>query len=268
MKSKLIFGFFFSGFVLLTFSFKPRTEDNHSFKAGEKLVYKMYYNWNFVWLTAGEVIFQLKDEGNLYHIEVTGRTYPSYEWFFKVNDKYQSYFDKETGLPVLYIRDVHQGNYKHYEKVIFDRKNNRAVSYIGKSATDAKEYITEDIENVYDMVSVMYYLRNTDISRLKSEGKKEFRILLDNRKYDLALFYRGSKPRQPIREIGTYNTLKASAQLISGNAFKDGAEVKLTISDDLNTLPLLLESPLSVGSVKAVLKSYKNLKYNLDSKVE
>jgi len=47
----------------------------------------LYYNWNFVWLSAGEVIFEIKDEGDYYHIDVTGRTYASYEWFCKVRDK-------------------------------------------------------------------------------------------------------------------------------------------------------------------------------------
>ena len=56
------------------------------FQAKEKLIYKIYYNLNFVWIPAGEVVFEVKDEGDLYHLEVTGRTYPSYEWFYKVRD--------------------------------------------------------------------------------------------------------------------------------------------------------------------------------------
>ena len=38
------------------------------------------------------------------------------------------------------------------------------------------------------------------------------------------------------------------------------------VSDDKNRIPLLIESPVSVGSVKAVLKNYKGLKYNMTAK--
>ena len=97
------------------------------FNIGEKIVYKLYYNWNFVWLSAGEVEFEVKDEGDVYHIEVTGKTYSSYEWFYKVRDKYHSYIDKKTLLPKLFIRDIHQGSYIHYEKVIPYSACNRII---------------------------------------------------------------------------------------------------------------------------------------------
>lgn len=70
-----------------------------------------------MWLAAGEIVFEIKEEQEAYHIEVTGKTYASYEWFYKVRDKYHSYIDKKTGLPKLYIRDIHQGDYRHYEKL-------------------------------------------------------------------------------------------------------------------------------------------------------
>ena len=44
--------------------------------------------------------------------------------------------------------------------------------------------------------------------------------------------------------------------------------MSLFIGDDHNNLPVLIESPLSVGSVKAVLKSQQKLKFPLDSKIK
>ncbi|MEM8584128.1 MAG: DUF3108 domain-containing protein, partial [Bacteroidota bacterium] len=62
----------------------PCTVDNTAFQAGERLTYKLYYKWNFVWLAAGQVTFAVYDTGNEYHISVDGRTFSSYEWFYKV----------------------------------------------------------------------------------------------------------------------------------------------------------------------------------------
>ncbi|MBK9043084.1 MAG: DUF3108 domain-containing protein [Saprospiraceae bacterium] len=44
-------------------------------------------------------------------------------------------------------------------------------------------------------------------------------------------------------------------------------ELKVYVGDDENKLPLMIESPLSVGSVKAVLISEKNLKHPLFCKL-
>ena len=72
---------------------------NNSFQNGEELVYKVYYNLNFVWIGAGEVTFRVDDEGARYHLSAEGKTYSSYEWFYKAYNKLDSYVDKNTLLP-------------------------------------------------------------------------------------------------------------------------------------------------------------------------
>ncbi|MEL6274855.1 MAG: DUF3108 domain-containing protein, partial [Bacteroidota bacterium] len=66
----------------------PCATENAVFQDGEKIVYKLFYNWNFVWLAAGEVTFSVHDTGGEFHVAVRGRTYSSYEWFYKVRDNY------------------------------------------------------------------------------------------------------------------------------------------------------------------------------------
>ena len=73
--------------------------ENHTFQGGEELTYKLYYNWGYLWLSAGEVTFTVKDLGNEYYLSAFGKTYKSYEWFFKVRDHYEAYIDKQTLLP-------------------------------------------------------------------------------------------------------------------------------------------------------------------------
>ncbi|MCY7326931.1 MAG: DUF3108 domain-containing protein, partial [Saprospiraceae bacterium] len=68
--------------------YDPCGNTNSTFQHAEKLTYKIYYNWNFVWIAAGEVTFQVFDEGDQYHYQARGETYDSYEWFFTVKDEY------------------------------------------------------------------------------------------------------------------------------------------------------------------------------------
>ena len=95
--------------------------DNNAFSVGEELTYKLYYNWNFVWMSAGEVTFRVKDNGSQYYYAINGSTYNSYDWFFKVRDKYDTYVNKETLLPEMSIRDVQEGGYRLYEKVKYEQ---------------------------------------------------------------------------------------------------------------------------------------------------
>jgi hypothetical protein len=48
----------------------------------------------------------------------------------------------------------------------------------------------------------------------------------------------------------------------------EGASMKIWASADGNKVPLMIESPVSVGTVKVVLKSWKNLKYDTTAKKE
>ena len=50
--------------------------------------------------------------------------------------------------------------------------------------------------------------------------------------------------------------------------FKDGSEFTIWISDDRNKIPLYLESPIRVGSVRVRLLNVSNLKYPFSSKVK
>ena len=47
----------------------PCNSSNSAFLAGEELTYKVYYNWNFIWLSAGEVTFRVIDEDDQYRFQ-------------------------------------------------------------------------------------------------------------------------------------------------------------------------------------------------------
>jgi hypothetical protein len=52
--------------------------------------------------------------------------------------------------------------------------------------------------------------------------------------------------------------------LIEGKVFKRGDVLKLWVSDDGNKLPLMVETPIKVGTVKAVFKQVSQNRYPLN----
>jgi hypothetical protein len=241
--------------------------DNQAFQAGEEMVYKIYYNWNFVWMSAGEVVFRVKEAGDQYHLSVHGTTYKSYEWFYKVDDKYDTYVDKRTLLPSVGIRDIWEGKYRLYDRIAFDHKHNVARSLRGKSKETAEltEYKVDNC--MHDVLSIIYFARNLDFNRMVPGAEVPIKIFIDKETWPLKVKYKGKEEKKRVRGNGRFKTILFSPQVISGYVFKDGTEMNVWVSDDNNKIPLLIESPISVGSIKAVLKSYKGLRHPLDAEL-
>ena len=240
--------------------------ENNAFQNGEELVYKIYYNLNFVWIPAGEVVFRVDDEGSRYHLSAEGRTYSSYEWFYKAYNKLDSYVDKNTLLPQTSIRWVKENRYKLYDKVQYEQKNQTAQYERGdtKDAVEKRGSI-KLTDTMHDLLSAIYYSRTLDYAHAREGQDFPMKVMLDEETFPLKYRYMG-KEEKNIRGLGKYSTMKFVPQLVAGNVFKENSQMKIWATNDSNKLPLMIESPVSVGSVKVVLKSYKGLKYNLDSK--
>jgi Protein of unknown function (DUF3108) len=236
---------------------------NVPFQAGEELVYKVYYNLNFVWIPAGEVTFKVEDEGSRYHFSAKGVTYDSYEWFYKVRDYFDTYADKQTLLPQTSIRKVKENRYSIYDKVDFDQKNRKATFLRGQDQQRADTNGTVPLSDcMHDILSIIYYCRSLDYSAVQNGQSFPAKIMLDEETHSLKYRFL-SREEKSIRGLGKFNTLRFSPQVVAGNVFKEDAQMKVWASDDANKVPLMIESPVAVGSVKIVLKSYKGLRYQL-----
>lgn len=226
---------------------------NVAFQSGEVLSFKVYYNMGRIWVGAGSVVFSTSTETvngrKAYHVVGDGKTYKSYEWFFKVRDRYETYIDAETMLPLKFIRNVNEGGYKIYENVTFNHQNGQAVTTKGVYTIP---------RCAQDVLSAIYYARNIDYSKYHPGDKIPFTMFLDNEVYNLYIKYLG-KERIKTR-YGTFNTIKFSPTLIEGTIFKGGDKMMVWVSDDENHVPVRVDSPILVGSIKVDLIGYQNLR--------
>lgn len=242
---------------------------NSVFQKGEKLTYKIYYNLNFVWVPAGEATFSIDEDEHQYHFTAHGKTYASYEWFYKVRDDYESWVDKNTLFPTYATRSIREGGYSKYEKVLFDQNGRTTKVWRAKKKDDPETESVHSVQDcVHDLVSVMFYLRNIDFSDKNYGFAAPIRVYLDEEEYPLSLVCQGKKEKKKVYGMGQYRCLQFEPQLIAGNVFKEGDKMQVWVSDDANKVPLLIESPVSVGSVKMVLKDYWGLRYPFTAKVD
>jgi Protein of unknown function (DUF3108) len=268
MKIFIVLFSLIAGFSLMSMTIEENNDckiNNTAFKGGEEIVYKAYYNWEFVWIPAGEAVFNIRENADTYEITVVGKTYKSYDVFFKVNDYFHSVIDKKTMFPKSFVRIVEEGNYRKFDSLVFNQETRMAISYNGRTKATAKRKIVK-IENcTHDLLSVLYFMRNIDVSKYNDGDHIPTRILFDETLYPIKVRYEGKQKNREIKGLGTFNTIKVIPDLVTGNIFKDGNKMQVWATDDQNKLPLLIESPLSVGSAKAILKSYKGIRNPLSS---
>ncbi len=231
---------------------------NTSFKNGENITLIVFYNALGLYVNAGTANFTVTQEKlsnkPVYHLIGTGVTNSKYDWIFKVRDRYESYIDTATLQPYKFIRNVDEGGYKKYENVTFNQTTNTAIT-------------TEGVYKVpgciQDVVSSMYYARNINFDQYKVGDRIPFNMFLDNEVYSMYLRYFGKETIKT--RYGKFKAIKFKPLLVKGTLFEGGEKMTVYVSDDENRVPLRIESPLVVGSVKVDLMSYSNLRYPLTS---
>lgn len=246
---------------------EPCINTNNTFQNGEKITYKIYYNLNFVWVPAGEVVFKIFDEGNQWHYQAIGTTYSSYEWFFSVRDEYNSWVDKNTLLPNYSERSVNEGDYHIFEKISFNQSARKTTVWRAKKKGEAETKTEHTVQDcVHDVLSSLYNLRNYDFSDKQAGHSIPFRIFMDKEEFPLKMRYLGKEAKKKVYGMGKYDTMKFQPDVIAGEVFNEDAKMTVWVSDDQNRIPLLIETPVSVGSVKMVIKEYWGLKYDFTAK--
>ncbi|MBL7758835.1 MAG: DUF3108 domain-containing protein, partial [Chitinophagaceae bacterium] len=138
------------------------TIKNTAFQAGEKISMTVFYAVAGVYVNAGNATFtntlETLNGKPVYHIVGEGKTNSSYDFLYKVRDKYESYIDTATMQPLKFIRNVNEGGYKIYQNVSFNKTANTAITNDGVYKVPAC---------VQDVVSAVFYARNVDFSKLQ-----------------------------------------------------------------------------------------------------
>ena len=112
-------------------------------------------------------------------------------------------------------------------------------------------------------------MRTLDPADFREGESRVLEMLLQDTVRYLKYRFMGREEKK-IRTMGRFRTLKFMCQIgtSDGYSFTDGSEFTLWISDDLNKIPLYIESPIRVGSIQAYITAYKGLKYPLASKIK
>lgn len=241
----------------------PSPEQEPAFQSGEWFKFRMSYSG---WFKAGEATLKVDekrlDGKTVYHVVGKGKTTGPVNLFFKVRDRYESYFDKETGVPYKFIRKIDEGGHTKDIEIEFNHKEQKAVVN-NKKHKEVKTIATE--KGVQDMVSMYYHLRNSiNIGDLEVGDEIKTNMFFDEENYGFKLKYLG---RETI-EVDINNSdvkvksLKFRPYVMAGRVFKEEESLTLWVSADKNKIPLKIKADLAVGSLRADLEEFRGLKHS------
>lgn len=234
---------------------------NTCFSSGERIILKVYYSALGLYVDAGTAIFNANLENYngkpVYHAVGEGFSNSSYDWIFKVRDRYETYMDTATLKPYRFIRNVEEGKYRKQENASFNHEANSVVTTRGVFKTP---------DCVQDVISAVYHARNINFDNYNVDDKINLSVFLDDEIHNIYVRYMGKETIKT--RYGKFRAIKFKPFLIKGSTFQGGEKMTVWVSDDANHLPLRIESEIAVGSIKVDMMGYRNLRYPLSSMIK
>lgn len=227
-----------------------RKVHNEAFKRGEKLTYKVHYGP----IDAVSATIEVKDENkkfgdrNTMHIVGTGISKGSFDFFFKVRDRYESYIDEEALIPWFFGRRVDEGGYKMAQDYTFNHYK-KTCSANGKNI--------ECVENVQDMISGFFYARTLDLGAATLNQLFTVPTIVDGEMFNLQIKFKG---RETVKTaFGKVKCLKFVPVLQKGRIFKKEEDLIVWLTDDKNHIPVKAKADILFGAIKLELINFSGL---------
>ena len=163
--------------------------------------------------------------------------------FYRVNDKYETWFDSHTLASLRYRKDIDEGSYepKHRYEIFPDKRE-----YVEDSKAPSPS-----VEHPLDDGSFLYFLRTVPL-----------RVGMDTSFNDYFM-----ADRNPVRfKVVRKDTIDVPAgrfpalvvqPIFQSKFFSDGGHAEVWLSDDENRIMLQMKSSVRFGSLNLYLKSYR-----------
>lgn len=243
-------------FLLFALTVGFGTQKPKAYDSGEWFKFRIHYgiiNAGFATLELKEGV---KNNKKVYHAIGKGYTTGMSRFFFKVDDTYESYFDKVSNKPFQFTRKIDEGGYTKNQEGFFKQDVNKITVKDYKNKTEKTFSVSE---NVQDIISTFYFLRNhPNVDKLKVGESIVVDMFFDDETFKFKLKFMGREELKT--KFGTVSSMIFRPLVQSGRVFKEEESLTVWISDDENKIPLRIKANLAVGSIKADLDGFKGLK--------
>jgi hypothetical protein len=229
-----------------------------AFGVGERLVYDVGYSF----ITAAEAVFSIPEIQTIkgrecYQILFTVNSTPTFSFFYKVDDRYETMIDKKGIFPWRYKQRIREGKYSNDFDAEFDQLNNIAITKNGRYPIPPY---------VHDVVSAMFYCRTMDFSKSRPGQKEYLQNFTKDKTYQLAVKFLGYQ--QISVDAGTFNCVLVEPLIMEGGLFKSEGRIIIWMTNDERKIPVKVSTKVPIGSIDAELREYSGINGPIKAKVE
>ncbi len=232
--------------LLLVTNILTISANDWNIKKGEVLTYRIaFYSLLTRNIKGGDATLSVLekekkiDGKNTYHAILQGQTSGVIEWFYKISNHYETYMDTTTLFPVLYLQKIRENKYSKDDSIVFNQ-NAEIAKHDGK--------ITKIHKGTNDFVSMLYSVRQKDISNLKKGDIFLLPMFIDRKAILSKVKYIGKKSVCTKYEKRVCYGFKP--EVPKGKLFKKKYPATIWISADKDRLPMLIEAKMRVGKIK------------------
>jgi len=215
---------------------------------------RLEYDLTWMGILAGKATLEVEDTGPDILFKSRAVSSPMVSVFYKVEDTAVSSLKKgrHRTLPgILYNYRVRQSEGRHRKdrEVIFELKRKKAT-HIDHLENKRQEY--EIGKNTMDALTCFFHVRFLSLEI----GKPVYARIFDNKKY-YRMEVQVLRREEITTPLGSFKTILIKPILLTEGLFQRKGDVLIWLTDDEKRLPVLLETKVKIGSIKATLTGGK-----------
>ncbi len=234
-----------------------RKKENNAFRVGERLLFDV----KFGFITAGIAEMKIPKirriaGRDVYYITFKVNSVPTFDPFYKVRDRYETFVDTEGIFPWRFEQHIREGGYKRDFAAFFDQRR-------GIAKTSEGTFKITPFAN--DIVSALYYVRTLDFSNMQKGDTIHLENFYKDKVYPLDVIYWGKEKVKV--EAGTFNTFVLEPIIVKGGLFKSEGSILVWMTDDKFKIPVKVQTKIIIGAIDAELKKIEGVAGNIPSLV-
>jgi hypothetical protein len=217
---------------------------NFSFPAKQTLTYGV--DWRV--FPAGTATFHLEQSGVLQHVVATGESVGAVNLLFRVNDRFESYFNRTTGCSASFAKQLQEGRRQV-------TSNLRFLS--GKQVLEEKNLVTGTSKQqeapippcVTDLMSAIFYGGSQPL-----QPGASFRMPVADAMRVVDVTMKAEAREQIVTTAGTFQTIRVQPVADAG-VVKNRGNIWIWYTDDERRLPVQMRARLFWGTITMRLVS-------------
>lgn len=216
--------------------------------------YVIRYKWGLIEKDAATATLSLSSDASQYHARLAVATLPWTDHVLRVRDTLYSEMERPSCLPIVYVKDTHQGHTVQHDVLRYTRTGNEVLGRASRFKQEGDHLPQVSDTLLYangptlDMLSVFYWIRELDFPSMAEGTTFNLSLFSAYTVSQLEATYRGK--RTISYEGNTFDTYFISFRFMNNGRESEDPMMIWLSADDLR-IPVRLIGVLSLGKVEA-----------------